>query len=269
MAVGPSRPARGRASKLHPGEGGCSPGMRLLKRSAVLVHASWAVAVASALGRPGGRTDRWAGAPVGDLALGEPGHSDEAGVGEEEAASVAAEVGGLHPARDAVLSACPWLISYFAPPGLALLGDLPRPWCVFPAPASPAPTRGRPRSGRCATPTAGGRERVRGRGLPDPGTPPGSVLGPGLPTAAPGLAGVRRGRALSVARRTMRRARRSWRSSPRAAARGKGAGAAVTWAATPPGPAAPAVPCATNEAGRRPADGWLALERWTAWLRPA
>jgi hypothetical protein len=53
------------------------------------------------------------------------------------------------------------------------------------------------------------------------------------------------------------------------AARGKGAGAAVTWAATLADPEVPAVLVASDD-GRPTYErmGYLALERWTAWVRP-
>ena len=53
------------------------------------------------------------------------------------------------------------------------------------------------------------------------------------------------------------------------AARGRGAGAAVTWAATLADPDAPAVLVASDD-GRPTYErmGYLAIERWTAWLRP-
>ena len=54
------------------------------------------------------------------------------------------------------------------------------------------------------------------------------------------------------------------------AARGRGAGAAVTWAATLADPGAPAVLVASDD-GRPTYEsmGYLPLERWTAWLRPS
>jgi hypothetical protein len=54
-----------------------------------------------------------------------------------------------------------------------------------------------------------------------------------------------------------------------ATARGRGAGAAVTWAATLADPALPAVLVASDD-GRPLYErmGYQAIERWTAWLRP-
>ena len=53
------------------------------------------------------------------------------------------------------------------------------------------------------------------------------------------------------------------------AARGRGAGSAVTWAATLADPDLPAVLVASDD-GRPVYEsmGYVALERWTAWLRP-
>jgi hypothetical protein len=53
-------------------------------------------------------------------------------------------------------------------------------------------------------------------------------------------------------------------------ARGRGAGSAVTWAATLADPAQPAMLIASDDG--RPvyeAMGYIAVERWAAWLRPA
>ena len=53
------------------------------------------------------------------------------------------------------------------------------------------------------------------------------------------------------------------------AARGRGVGGAVTWAATLADPDGPAILVASDD-GRPVYErlGYLALERWTAWLRP-
>jgi len=52
-------------------------------------------------------------------------------------------------------------------------------------------------------------------------------------------------------------------------ARGRGAGAAVTWAATLADPALPAILVASDD-GRPLYErmGYAAVERWTVWLRP-
>ena len=55
-----------------------------------------------------------------------------------------------------------------------------------------------------------------------------------------------------------------------ATARGRGAGAAATWAATLCVPDLPAVLIASDDG--RPlyeAMGYVAIERWTAWVRPS
>ena len=175
-----------------------------LKRRAVLVHASWPVAVADALGRPLRRTDRWAGALLGasgalvnPVILTQP-------VPEEEAGTLVAETAELIPPGTPYFLLSPWLTPDLTRHGLVLIGHTPL-MIRFPAP--------QPR--------------------PDP-----AVL-------------VEYVAALP-------------------AARGKGAGAAVTWAATLADPSLPAVLVASDDG--RPAYermGCLHLERWTAWVRPA
>ena len=54
------------------------------------------------------------------------------------------------------------------------------------------------------------------------------------------------------------------------AARGRGAGAAVTWAATSAFPSQPAVLIASDDGQPVYARlGYQRLERWTIWLRPS
>jgi hypothetical protein len=242
-----------------------------VKRSAVLVHASWPVAVATALGRPWRRTDQWAGALVGGSgALVNPVILTRP-VGEEEAGSVVAEVGELIPPGTPYFLLSPWLTPDFARHGLALLGHPPL-MVRFPAPRPrPDPEGVEVREVRDADGLAVA-ERVLVEGYPMPGTPPGSVLGPGLLDGSTRVwLGYVEGEPVSVAMAHQGAgATLVEYVAALPAARGKGAGAAVTWAATLADPAAPAVLCASDD-GRPTYErmGYLALERWTAWLRPA
>ncbi len=241
-----------------------------LVRRAVLVHASWPVAVASALGRPWRRTDRWAGALIGDAgALVNPVILTQP-VTEADAGAVVAEVGELIPPGTPYFLLSPWLTPDFAPHGLALIGHPPL-MVRFPAPRPrPDPEGVEVREVRDADELAVA-ERVLVEGYPMPGTPPGSVLAPGLlggPTRV-WLAYVD-GEPVAVgAAHRAAGATLVEYVAALPAARGKGAGAAVTWAATLADPEAPAVLVASDD-GRPTYErmGYLALERWTAWVRP-
>jgi hypothetical protein len=242
-----------------------------LKRRAVLAHASWPIAVASALGCPARRTDRWAGALIatgGDLTnpviLTQP-------VAETGAASLVAEVADLIPATTAYFLLSPWVSPDFAPHGLALLGHPPL-MVRFPG----ARSRGDPEGVRVVeardADTLAVAERVLIAGFPMPGSTPGSVLRPGLLDGTTQVwLGYVDGEAVSVA--AAHRAAGATLVEYVAAlpaARGRGAGAAVTWAATLADPELPAVLVASDD-GRPTYErmGYLPIERWTAWLRPA
>ena len=142
----------------------------------------------------------------------------------------------------------------------------------FPAPKPATRTRRRrgPR-GRDAEALAIA-ERVLIEGYPMPGTTPGSVLAAGLLDSATRVwVGYVDGEPVSVAAAHQAGVRRSWSTSPRSRPRGDAVpGAAVTWAATLADPEAPAVLIASDD-GRPTYErmGYLPLERWTAWLRPA
>ena len=149
------------------------------KRRAVLVHASWPLAVAAALGRPSRRTDRWSGAWVGDsgdltnpVVLTQP-------VPDSEAASLVAEIADLIPATTPYFLLNPWLGPDLAPHGLALLGH-PPVMVRFPGPrAERDPDDVRVVEVRDAEELAPA-ESVLIAGYPLPGSEPGSVLQPGL-----------------------------------------------------------------------------------------
>lgn len=242
-----------------------------LKRRAVLAHASWPIAVSSALDRPSRRTDRWAGALIAaggaltnPVILTQP-------VAEQEAASLVAEVGDLIPATTTYFLLSPWPTPDLAPQGLALLGHPPL-MVRLPGPR----TQDDPEGVRVVEvdddDTLGVAERVLIAGYPMPGSPPGSVLRPGLLDGTTRVwLGYVDGEAVSVA--AAHRAAGATLVEYVAAlpaARGRGAGAAVTWAATLADPDLPAVLVASDD-GRPTYErmGYLPIERWTAWLRPA
>ncbi len=248
-----------------------APADDTLKRRAVLVHAAWPIAVATALGRPVRRTDRWSGGSIGDsgeltnpVILTQP-------IPEDKASSLVAEVADLIPPTTAYLLLNPWLTPDFSPHGLALLGHPPL-MVRFPAPPPEVHPEGVEVVEVRDPDTLASAERVLIEGYPLPGTAPGTVLRPGL------LEGVTRvwlgyvdGQPASVAAAHLAAgATLVEYVAALPAARGRGAGAAVTWAATVADPAAPAVLIASDD-GRPTYErmGYVPLERWTAWLRPA
>jgi len=169
------------------------------------VHASWPVAVAEPLGRPWRRTDRWAGAWIGDsgtltnpVVLTAP--LDATGAGQ-----VAAEIAEVVPATVPYFLLNPWLSPDVRPHGLALLGHPPLML-------------------RLPTPRDGGDpEGVEVREVRD--GEPASVAAAHLAAEATLVEYV-----AALGR-----------------ARGRGAGAAVTWAATLADPSRPAVLVASDD----------------------
>lgn len=242
-----------------------------LKRRAVLAHASWPIAVASALDRPARRTDRWAGAFIAaggaltnPVILTQP-------AAEQEAGSLVAEVGDLVPATTTYFLLSPWPTPDLTPHGLALLGHPPL-MVRLPGPREQDDPKGVRVVEVDDADTLGVAEGVLIAGYPMPGSPPGSVLRPGLLDGTTRVwLGYVDGEAVSVA--AAHRAAGATLVEYVAAlpaARGRGAGAAVTWAATLADPDLPAVLVASDD-GRPTYErmGYLPIERWTAWLRPA
>jgi hypothetical protein len=241
-----------------------------LKRRAVFVHASWPAAVAEALGRPWRRTDRWSGGFVADGGeLGNPVVLTRP-LADADAARLVAEVEDLLPSTSPYFLVNPWLTPDLAPHGLRLIGHPPL-MVRFPAPR-PRPDPPGVEAREVHDPeTLAVAERVLVEGYPMPGTTPGSVLAPGLlggPTRI--WLGYVDGEPVSVAAAHVAAGAvlvEYVAALPHA--RGRGAGAAVTWAATLADPALPAVLLASDD-GRPTYErlGYLAVERWTAWLRP-
>lgn len=240
------------------------------KRRAVLVHASWPVAVASALGCPSRRTNRWSGAHLantGELTnpviLTQP-------VPQPDAASLVAEIGDLIPATTPYFLLNPWVGPDLAPHGLALLGHPPL-MVRFPAPRPDRDPGGvRVVEVRDEADLAMA-EGILIAGYPMPGSTPGSVLQPGLldGTTRVWLGYVDDEPVSVAAAHQAAGAILVEYVAVLPAARGRGAGAAVTWAATLADPEVPAVLVASDD-GRPTYErmGYLPLERWTAWLRP-
>ncbi len=250
-------------------EPGVSPGDTLVRR-AVLVHASWTLAVADSLGRPLGRTDRWAAGYVGDSgALTNPVILLRP-LRDAEWAEVLTEVTEVVP-RPAPY----FLLSPFPTPdltryGLALVGH--PPLMVRPAGgAAPDLAPGVELREVGTADELAVAERVLIEGYPMPDAKPGGVF------AAPVLDGPTRvwlayvdGEPAAVAAAHLAGdAVLVEYVAALASARGRGAGAAVTWAATLAAPDLPAVLVASDD-GRPLYErmGYQAIERWTVWLRP-
>ena len=272
------RPSGAMSESILPGEGehlttGWEPDTPpddTFKRRAVLVHASWPIAVASALACPWRRTDRWAGALIGDsgeltnpVILTQP-------VPESDVASLVAEIADLIPAPTSYFLLNPWPVPDFSSHGLALLGHPPL-MVRF-----PAPRPDRDREGIRVVEVGDDddlalAEQVLIEGYPMPGSTPGSVLRPGLLDGTTRVwLGYADGEPVSVAaaHQTAGTTLVEYVAA-RSVARGRGAGAAVTWAATLADPGASAVLVASDD-GRPMYErmGYLPLERWSAWLRP-
>ena len=243
-----------------------------LGRQAVLVHASWPVEVARSAGRPWRSGPHWAGGWIGDRgALTNPVVLTRP---PADPAAVLAEVGQLFPPEVPYLLLDPWPLPDLAGHGLVLLGHPPL-MVRLPA-AGPDRPHGSPevREVRTAEELAEA-ERVLVEGYPMPELEPlrpGDLLGPAILGGATRVWAARLdGEPVAVAaahRHAGVTLVEYVATLPQA--RGRGAGAAVTWAATLAHPDEPAVLIASDD-GRPVYErmGYLAVERWTAWLRPA
>lgn len=250
------------------------PAADTLVRRAVLVHASWATAVAEALGRPVRRTRRWAGAFIGERgALTNPVILTRPLRDEAEYVEVLAQISELVP-----VGVPYFLVSAFPTPdlsahGLVLIGHPPL-MVRFPGGEPPPPRAGVTVREVTDAASLAVAERVLVEGYPMPELLP---FTPGQVLARPILDGPTRvwtayvdGEPAAVAAAHL--AGDAVLVEYVAAldnARGKGAGAAATWAATLCEPALPAILIASDD-GRPLYErmGYVAIERWTVWLRP-
>lgn len=243
-------------------------------RRAVLAQASWAVAVAEALGRPAGRTDRWAAAFIGERgALTNPVIVTAPLPGEAAYAEVLAEVAGTIPDRAPFFMLSPFPAPELSRLGLALVGHPPL-MVRFPGGAAPEAAAGvRLREVTTAADLAVA-ERVLVEGYPMPEVEPlspGDVLAPPIlegPTRV-WLAEVDGSPAAVAAAHVAGGAILVEYVAALASARGRGAASAATWAACLCEPDLPAVLVASDD-GRPVYErmGFVAIERWTCWVRP-
>ncbi len=241
-----------------------------LVRQAVHVHASWLVEVAQSTGRPWLREARWAGAWIGDrgaltnlVILLQP---------PEDPASIINDVSAMFPAQVPYALISPWPVD-LGPHGLALLGHPPLmvrfPDGSLPPPHPDVDVREVGDAEELAV-----AERVLVEGYPMPDLEPlkaGDLLGPEIlegPTRV--WLGYVDGQPVAIAAaHPSAGVTLVEYVATLAAARGRGAGAAVTWAATLANADNPAVLVASDD-GRPVYErmGYRAIERWTAWLRP-
>jgi GNAT superfamily N-acetyltransferase len=242
-----------------------------LVRQAVLVHASWPTVVARAAGRPWRAAPSWAGGWIGDRgALTNPVVLTRPMTHARETLD---EIGSLFQPYVPYLLISAWPTPDLRPHGLALLGHPPL-MVRFPGSALPAPQPGvEVREVRAAAELAVA-ERVLVEGYPMPELEPlrpGDLLDPALlkPDTHVWVAWADGEPAAVAAAHHHAGVTLVEYVATLPAARGRGAGAAVTWAATLSDPATPTVLIASDD-GRPVYErmGYIALERWTAWLRP-
>jgi hypothetical protein len=243
-----------------------------LLRQAVLVHALWAVELARQAGRPWRDGDDWAGGYAGDTGVfanqvvlkrpvGDPGRS-------------LGQVAAFYPTGVPYLLISPWPTSDLSVYGLGLVGHPPLMLRPPSTPTEPPKTEGLDLRWVQTTEELATAERVMIEGYPMPELQPfmpGRLLARGLldgpvriVVAWDGDTPLAAAAALSAYGVTLVE-----NVAVLPEARGRGAGAAVTWAATVVDPGLPAVLIA-SDLGQPVYErlGYLRLERWTAWVRP-
>jgi len=248
------------------------PAADTLVRQAVFLHASWPAAVAAATGRPWRRTDDWAGGFLADRgALSNPFVLLRP---PRDPASVVAEISEVVPPTSPFFLVSPWQEPDLAPHGLVLLGHPP---LMVRLPAHhKLPVREGVEVVEVRDPEdLAAAERVLVEGYPMPDAEPlspGDVLHPAIlgPDTRVWLARVDGEPAAVAAAHLHGGATLVEYVATLPVARGRGAGAAVTWSATLADPSQPAMLIASDD-GRPVYEsmGYVAVERWSAWLRPA
>lgn len=242
-----------------------------LVRQAVLAHASWPVEIAGALGRPTRTAPRWAGGWVGDrgaltnpVVLLQP-LTDPAGV--------LGEIAELFPTQVPYLLVSAWPTADLREHGLELLGHPPLMVRLPSHHRMPHP-RGVDVLEVRDDKDLAIAERILVEGYPIPDLQPlspGDLFGPAILEGSTRIwVGHVDGEPASVAAAHLQAGVTLVEfvaALPQA--RGRGAGGAVTWAATLADPDVPAVLLASDD-GRPVYErmGYVAVERWTAWLRP-
>ncbi|MGA9346961.1 MAG: hypothetical protein WBV37_17810 [Nocardioidaceae bacterium] len=247
------------------------PATDSLVRQAVLAHASWPIAVAISSGRPWHRDDDWSGAWLGDR--GEFTNMVMPTRPPRDPGALVAGFNALVPAHASYVLFDAWQTD-LSPYGLRLLGH-PPVMVRFPGP--PPATSGRAADVRevITADELATAERIVVEGYPLPDVQPlsrGDVFGTTIlegPTrlwlgflddepVSVAVAHHDSGVVLVQYVATLPQAR------------GRGLGAAVTWAATLSEPESPAMLVASDD-GRPVYErmGYHAIERWSAWLRLA